>query len=409
MSCWLFECFAHLSLEKRCGHGAKQRVIEEVEKVYISRLNPEIRQVHFEHIPKWIYETDCGRIYLSGSFVKIFQDIVQKPQEERCYHEVIPDDIPIKFFMDLDANLPNPNFDPTIDYANEIAKEFIELLGLYVEETDYDVICASSQNKYSKHIIIQYLVPNKIYLKILMEDFVKMTKYPWLIDMNVYSTDKSLRVLKNVKRSDPKRVLELERPTKFPNDFFRTLVTCYRTPHQQPGSAISLINAIPIFELETADGLPGNDIWSPSDAYKGIYSNYAKFGSSYQTEEPDFNGWSDDEINHIRNGFEKYIRTICPAAQHIYMKHSKDRLLTCIHPCVYCDHIKGVHKSNGTYCNLRIPKRENCFDFNIHQKFFIHFRCSDEDCKDAPVFGKSFIGNFIMNYILDKPLPQIVN
>lgn len=148
--------------------------------------------------------------YVVSPLVPFLEAYLQMDPNERMYSEMIPDDVPIKLYMDFEfKRLLNPDLDE-VELVNKIIKEVQTILNLpHLIPLQLD---SSNGVKVSKHLIFPVVFKTKLQVKNFMHVLVDRLKSPITangnvcgLDLAVYDFQRLFRMLGSHKWAEPQR------------------------------------------------------------------------------------------------------------------------------------------------------------------------------------------------------------
>ena len=346
----------------------------------------------YKCLPTWTEQSsERGYTQIKAGFFIMYQYLNQTHKLQRYVHEVIPSDIPIKIFFDLDASVPNI---PAPDTVNILINCFQQFIGV---ECPVVVLCASNQNKFSKHVVFQYLIRSLDHMRAVADVFKEYLRdqqhgnIAELIDTAVYTKGSTLRVYGSNKRNEmrifvqdgdpPGAVQQFE-----PKLFFESLVTCYLTNLQGRPSG-NLYDMVPMFDMN-------EHVFDPDE---GIMQR-VEYSRNRVDHEPDFRGWKPEAVKVMKDVLMTHIKKQHPRIN-ISIQHFGPFLSGGFHPGLICPNKGTKHKHNRTYFSMQITRKSSDIR-RIQSGFMLKFSCSDPAC-GKQLISTNMLGNLMTLELLN--------
>jgi hypothetical protein len=328
---------------------------------YLQNSNEEMGIWSFEKKNK-----NGAMSYIVGQYKDLISMYVNIPENKRFYHEMLLDDKkPIKLFFDLDStemNVDKSIISSRIERLHSIVED---LLGLSPHRPV--IMDATDSTKYSKHIIYSFAFPNKDILREFIQDLLHLVKknndndLEQVIDMQVYETDHSLRILGSNKR-------QCDRPFIHESKKFTNIIL-----------SNSLIRNVEVNNtIVTKWGDKGCERIGVKKCERiGVKNTYYDI-----SEIPNWDGWSQKDLHNLSNTLLVYLKERYDRKT-MYPKWVSNKLLINVRPGLFCPFKKRIHKSNSSCIIITIPEYKTKI-----VNLYVRVICLDSDC------GKTEIDSF---------------
>lgn len=392
-------------------------------------------EIFNKNIPKFSYDlNDKGSktwlLWGISDFVRCYSKM---KDERRVYYEIIPDNIPLKLFFDLEYNpLDEMNKNINVDKCISIINSSVHSVLNLKDSNKHSplVLDSSKKNKTSKHIIYEILFKNMICLKMFIDDVLEHIKskapsdYAKItcgIDSSVYNRNRNFRLYASHKKGKNECLYPIINDTLYKTfDYkilFKSLITCYiitddnddkTIPLPENCKDISKFILSDIFdyplECEIDDSRPSRKRMKTSKNIIHKEVNNIKYSDV-----------DEKLINKMVERLKKtYFEKHYPEClkENLYYNNTRDlngrKWLSISLKNMPCKNVNKCHKSNRIFLNIDITEiikrgvktlSENRMDMfeniDVIENDYIlepvcdgYFLCQDDDCKKKN--GKRF-------------------
>lgn len=167
----------------------------------------------------------CGWDYFITTFYK--------NQKEKVFYEVIPNDKPVKLYIDIDYSYDETY--PTKESIEPLFQSLLETVGevcynkVSYRPKRYHVMESSSETKFSRHVIWEIFFENNEHCGWLVDYLLEQNpQFKVFVDDGVYTKFRSFRLLYSTKKGKNRPITLLGKDTEYNEmDLFNTLITCY--------------------------------------------------------------------------------------------------------------------------------------------------------------------------------------
>lgn len=345
--------------------------------------------------------------YIVGGFIPLWKHIKRfTSQNKGHFYEMLQPKVPMRLFFDIDRKAPFETFDSDVQHIVASVKRcYLADVSSDVSKIRLDPVTldASTPAKHSRHLIFEEMVFEnmeqvKIFVDLVTTDL--LTEHPTRskegaqimgIDPAVYTKGRLFRIIgsskKNKKPHTPFQLVDLDQAGGLtPRDFFRTLVTPFRSETMSHvGRPSDILECIPI--QETLCHIKRRS--SPtSDSGCGVLKR-ARIGAfEFGRETVKF---TTSEWDALLRRCQRCLSRRHPSIKTFYPVRQGDTLEFILSPGIPCPNNGDVaHRSNKTW-------------FKVHLKsFWGGYTCCDPGCSHHS-WGRQRYREMIVNSFARKP------
>lgn len=308
---------------------------------------------------------DGAKRFIVSPLSPFLHNYLKMDPKERMYNEMIPDDVPIKLYMDFEfKRKENPDLHE-VELLNKIITQVQNILHLPHHLIPFQMD-SSNDVKVSKHLIFPIVFRCKQHVKGFMNVLVDQLKSPTTVegnicglDLAVYDFQRVFRMLGSHKWAEPERKFIVPARLLDMNTLCDSLISVYKGCPEDNGSLP--LTSVTKIEQE----------FSPTSSTKKKRKTTTSKQKTTTIKKERIEEPLTKEQETIKAGLTQWINKKYPSENRkIYSKMFGNKLSLTLNPGIYCPHAKRIHSSNSTWLNIDLETRS------------FHFKCADPQCRN---------------------------